>query len=502
MHIETVKYKVINVGPTEQSGDVISSASPLVVNDAILRNDARLLEIDVTDRICYCLLTNEDLGFHCETYNRIGKFSFDMMLTNGCGLLGWHTRTVVDLKYRLMPDTIYQCIETVKRWEKDSKATPITYVIISKDTIKGHKKKDGGIRIKKNIIFYNDKDFFVYANNVIKNREKLLSEKEKQELKRTKNEYLKQLQSNRDALIEKAKSAFKRGRVSLFLGAGVSIDAGLPNWSNLLKGVFKSEDLKPYAYVSEINTDAILDTYGNSNIIAGRYAFNGFKEGDKFAERIKTVLYQTKKSSSELVNAISDVIVADSEKRINNVITYNFDDLIETRLSELGYKDYNSVYGKNRDTSKYLQIYHVHGMIPEKRSIISTPILSEKDYHNLYKNNHNWANVVQLYSLNTTTCFFIGLSLTDPNLRRLLDFSFSDEGPSMADISRCPHFAFLKRKMLRGDRRIRVNQEHWRVQEQMLREFGINVIWYDKHEELPELIRSIMMQKEEQNEQK
>ena len=493
MHIETVKYKVINVGKTEQSGDAISNASPSVVNDAILRNDARLLEIDVTDRICYCLGNHEDMAFHCENYNRGGKFIFDILLTRGCGLLGWNTKTALELKYRLMPDTIFQCAETVKRWGKDTKAGPLTYVIISKDTIKGRKQKDGSIKVRKNIIFYNDKDFLLHANNVIKNREKLLSEKEKKELKRTKNEYLQQLQSSRNALIEKAKSAFRRGRVSLFLGAGVSIDAGLPNWSDLLKGVFKSEDLKPYAYVSEMNTNAILDTYGNSNIIAGRYAFNGFKEGDKFAERIKTVLYKTKKLSSELVNAISEVIVADQEKRINSVITYNFDDLIETRLSELEYKDYNSVYGKNRDTSKYLQIYHVHGMIPEKRSIVSTPILSEKDYHNLYKNNHNWANVVQLYSLNTTTCFFIGLSLTDPNLRRLLDFSFSDEGPSMADISRCPHFAFLKRKMLKGDRRIRVNQEHWRVQEQMLREFGINVIWYDSHSDLPKLIKEIMM---------
>lgn len=62
MHIETVKYKVINVGKTEQNGDAISNASPSVVNDAILRNDARLLEIDVTDRICYCLGNHEKSG--------------------------------------------------------------------------------------------------------------------------------------------------------------------------------------------------------------------------------------------------------------------------------------------------------------------------------------------------------------------------------------------------------------------------------------------------------
>ncbi len=96
--------------------------------------------------------------------------------------------------------------------------------------------------------------------------------------------------------------------------------------------------------------------------------------------------------------------------------------------------------------------------------------------------------------------FFIGLSLTDPNLRRLLDFSYSDEGPSKADIGRCPYFAFLQRGTLKGDKRLHVNQEHWKVQEQMVREFGINVICYDKHDELPKLIRDIMLPNDKKNE--
>ena len=502
MRIEQIKYKVIDVGTARQSGGAIANASPNEVSEAVVRNDARLLEMDVTDRIGYCLEKGESLGFHSETGNRYGHFVFDMCLFDGCGLLGWNGRTAIEIKYRLMPDTIYQCIETVNRWNKDTRVTPLTYVIISKDTHKGRKQKDGGIRINKHVIFYNDKDFFAFANDVIRNREQLLTEKERKQLKRTTNEYLQQLQNNRENLIARAKSAFSKGRVSLFLGAGVSIDAGLPQWSDLLRGVFKPNDSKPYFYVSDKNTDAILDTYGNSNIIAGRYAYNGFGDEGKFSSRIKEVLYQSKKDSSDLVNALSEAIVEDKEKRISSIITYNFDDLIETRLSELGYKDYNSVYGKNRDMSKYLQIYHVHGMIPEKRSIESTPILSEKDYHDLYRNNHNWANVVQLYAMNTMTCFFIGLSLTDPNLRRLLDFSYSDEGPSKADIGRCPHFAFMQRKTLKGDKRLHVNQEHWKVQEQMLREFGIKVIWYDDHGELPKLIRDIMLPNGKMNEER
>lgn len=495
MKITTVEYKVIRVSDPVGSGDVIAKTSPNSVDEMIIQNDLRLLEIDVIDRIAYCLMGSEFIGFRSETSTRTGKFSFDRSLSEGCSLLGWSLYTVVDIQYHLMPDTIYQAIETVDKWNRDKQVKPLNYVIITKDSVKGRKRKDGGVRVNKNVIIYNDRDFFQFADRVITDREKLLTDRELRELKRTKNEYLEKLHNDNQSLIAKAQSAYSKGRVALFLGAGVSIDAGLPNWSQLLQGVFESKNMKPYAYLSERNTDAILDTYGNSNIIAGRYAFNGFKDEDIFRSRIKEVLYQAKKPSSELVNAICAAIIADNEKKISNIVTYNFDDLIETRLDELNYKNYNSVYGKNRETSKYLQIYHVHGMIPQRKGIESTPILSEKDYHNLYRNSHNWANVVQLYSMNTMTCFFIGLSLTDPNLRRLLDFSYSDEGPSMVDKSRCPHYAFLQRKELKGDKRVRVNQEHWKVQEQMLREFGINVIWYDEHNELPELIKEIMLPK-------
>ena len=501
MKVTVREYRTIKLGETGHSGDAVANASDKV-DAAIVRNNERLLEIDVTDRISYCLTEHEGISFGSHTFSREGDIVIDMLLFEGCSLLGWPKRTAIELKPRLMPDTIYQCEETIKRWEKARHKERLTYVIIGYGTMKGRKQKDGGIKVKPNIIYYNASDFFAFADGVIENHEKILTEREKRKIKRTRREYLNQLHDTREYLLKKAKSAFARGRVSLFLGAGVSIDAGLPKWQDLLKGVFENQNDKPYAYVSDANIEAILEACDNSNIVAGRYAFNGFDDGDKFKGRIKDVLYQEKKPSSGLVDAICDAIVDDAGEKIGNIVTYNYDDLIETRLDEKGYKEYNSVYGKNRNTSKRLQIYHVHGMIPQRGSIDSTPILSEKDYHDLYRNNHNWANVVQLYSMNTMTCFFIGLSLTDPNLRRLLDFSYSDEGPSKADINMCPHFAFLQRKMLKGDKRVKVNQEHWRVQERMLREFGINVIWYDKHEELPWLIRSIMVRKEEQNEQK
>ena len=102
------------------------------------------------------------------------------------------------------------------------------------------------------------------------------------------------------------------------------------------------------------------------------------------------------------------------------IITYNFDDLLDEFLNK---KDFYSVSDNIIPRTKEVPIYHVHGMISRDNTRPSNSVLSEKDYHHLYSNPHNWANVVQLNALYTSTCFFIGFSMTDPNQRRLLELA-------------------------------------------------------------------------------
>lgn len=71
--------------------------------------------------------------------------------------------------------------------------------------------------------------------------------------------------------------------------------------------------------------------------------------------------------------------------------------------------------------------------------------------------------------------FFIGLSMADPNLRRLIDISI--DGGEVEPV----HFVFL--------RKIEYDVP---FMEKIMRGFGINCIWYDKHEELPILIDSLV----------
>lgn len=332
--------------------------------------------------------------------------------------------------------------------------------------------------------------------------------------------------------IGEAQKAFAANKYTFFLGAGVSIDAKLPGWADLLKALLKQEEGKPFQQVNEANYNAIAEAFSHSSIIEARYAFDGYmnsikkeykqqimavtkedeeenKEENKnknenkneikkeinakfekiVRERIRKALYQQDKYKSDLVRAIAKAI---RKKAPAQVITYNYDDLLER---ELKYSEkYPAVYNKNvRRDKNVVPIYHVHGYISSKEDTVLMPILSEKEYHRLYSNLHHWANVVQLHALNSTTCFFIGFSMTDPSQRRLLDFARydglnDDNADAMAEL---PHFVFLRKAPLAGEAAQAVNEEHWKEMEDMMSDFGLNVIWYNKYEELPGLIRDI-----------
>ena len=133
-------------------------------------------------------------------------------------------------------------------------------------------------------------------------------------------------------------------------------------------------------------------------------------------------------------------------------------------------------------------IYHVHGIIPEQlgsKAITPTAILCEEDYHEVYREAYLWSNIEQLHALNRNTCFFIGFSMTDPNLRRLLDIS------QKRTDGKANHFVFMQKKPFGSMSSPQQDKENRKIQQQILNELGLKVIWFDKFSDLPKLITRI-----------
>lgn len=294
--------------------------------------------------------------------------------------------------------------------------------------------------------------------------------------------------NDRDRTMEHAKVSIAENNFSLFLGAGVSMSANLPCWWNLLagminrckQGIFKEADL-----------DQLTKVCCNSSIVMGRFIrmmMESKSNEEEFYQCLHEALYNGVDSySSPLITEICHLIQF-KRQQAQSIITYNFDDVMERALKSCGIGNY-SIFGQNQPQQLF-PIYHVHGFVPfeNKENIKSLPILSEEEYHRVYANSYNWSNVEQIHALSRTTCIFIGLSMTDPNLRRLLDIANKD---SEADPR---HFVFLPCIDSFGKNKAAEvkNNEAMRIQKEMFEELGLRVVWYKGHnDELPKFIKAL-----------
>ncbi|MBM6805316.1 SIR2 family protein [Bacteroides caecicola] len=399
-----------------------------------------------------------------------GKIRADYYLTEGCSPKNWPPKTAIEVKCRLHFSSIswiYQQYLPLFEAEEVSKLVIIYIARIDNSNLNRYLES-------LNTSFIELYDFRQDLENktLVENKKSII---------------------NRIDIIDKAKDDFSNTKYTLFLGAGLSMDAKLPSWSELLEALLNQENHTPYKYINSANSESISSALGYSSIITGRYASDGYLKDDSrteddnkqiFIDRIRNVLYKKKKYKSTLIEAVSKAV---RRKKPAQIITYNFDDLLDELLNKKGFY---SVSGNMIPRINQIPIYHVHGMISRDNTKPSNSVLSEKDYHALYSNPHNWANVVQLNALYTSTCFFIGFSMTDPNQRRLLELAREKDKDS-DQIEKLPHYVFLKKTPLKGEASKEVNEEHWNEMEYMMSDFGLNVIWFNNFDDLPKILNYI-----------
>lgn len=283
--------------------------------------------------------------------------------------------------------------------------------------------------------------------------------------------------------LKSAQKAFVSGPNTFFLGAGVSCSEGLPGWENLLMAVL-SDATKTKVKKEEF--EALFKANGSSSIIMGRYIrrlFNDDKQ--QFASAIHNCLYKDRTLGSIKSGTIKKIcdLVKNNRNRVKSIITYNYDDLIEQQMANIGVAT-SSVFDTHEPDGRF-PVYHVHGILDQEGIKSSDIVLSEDDYHEQYRRSFMWSNVEQLHALQNNNCFFIGLSMTDPNLRRLLDITRSEANDKNQRDSHC--FAFLMKndvaKDVKGDKEGFLNEQKY-----ILENLGVRVIWYNDHNELPNLL--------------
>ncbi|MGF9715283.1 SIR2 family protein, partial [Paenibacillus naphthalenovorans] len=315
-------------------------------------------------------------------------------------------------------------------------------------------------------------------------------------------------ENQRDKHIDNLKKCFFDDELVLFLGAGVSRDAKIPMWDNLVSDLLVSllsNKLKEFNInLSENERDFIIknlkDSNGNSPLLMARYIRQGLQE--LFTETLTEILYKSCVNESKILTAITKLCKpVRNGVGIRGVVNYNFDDLIEFNFEKHDISHRAIFREGDIPTRDELGVYHVHGFLPRDGKgytnlAKSLLVFSEEGYHNLMLDPYSWSNLIQLNYLRENTCLFIGLSLTDPNLRRLLDIASRKQE---SDI--CKHYAILRKELyhkkdldvpnidLRNIQKFdTVNQK---LQEEYYKELGLNVIWVEGYDEIPSILEKI-----------
>lgn len=302
--------------------------------------------------------------------------------------------------------------------------------------------------------------------------------------------------------INEIKEKYMNDDLVLFLGAGASQEAKIATWDNLIADLFvalvDNQLNKRNTKLGDKQKNKIIAEIGKQNqgspLMQVRFIKQGI--GDEFEEIVRKLLYKGAIDTSPLLKEIGKLCIPNRGKiGIKAIINYNFDDLVEKTLKSLNLK-YCSIYSDGVIAqNEEIGIHHVHGFLPENKDEFnelgkSLLVFSEEGYHKLMLEPYNWANMTQLNFLINNTCLFIGLSMTDPNLRRLLEISAQKNQDE-----KCKHYAIMKRfvidKSNKDDGIIKFEQINEELQETFYKELGVNIIWVDDFSDIPKILGEI-----------
>lgn len=219
-----------------------------------------------------------------------------------------------------------------------------------------------------------------------------------------------------DSLRQYLATQLSRGRLSMLIGAGVSTAFGLPDWRGLLERLFGNRgEVPPQRYSLTRQAEHYRDK---------------FHQGDDvgFIKSVHDALYHgvdasfEKLRTSKTLAAIGSLVMASCRGSIAEVVTFNWDNLLELYLAYHGF-----VTGSLATETHWAGVYdvsvlHPHGFIPFRLEDGASEgiVFDQISYSAVIGDEARPWRQRLLSIMRRHTCLFIGLSGDDPNLDSLL----------------------------------------------------------------------------------
>lgn len=290
----------------------------------------------------------------------------------------------------------------------------------------------------------------------------------------TENDFAEKKWKNLDSVVHVVEKA---DNFALVLGAGISVDPGAKSWDTLLKQF--TAELQRQRLIDD--SKALSKKIGGSSLIIAQLCKELYTTEADYYWAIHQGLYAGRQAINKkyAIYHIAKIISKCISKKHFRVLTYNYDDYLETYLKNENVS-YNTLYNEDCETDDKLSIYHVHGYMPQvnaktnmldahKKSIF----LTEQNYNDLYNNPYSWQIASQLSFFRENICLFVGCSLADPNIRRLLEITYRKTKV---------HYAILAKEKLTNKDLMKASNHFARL--------GVEIIWANDFNEIPILLQN------------
>ncbi|GGG23646.1 hypothetical protein GCM10011344_25520 [Dokdonia pacifica] len=215
-------------------------------------------------------------------------------------------------------------------------------------------------------------------------------------------------------MIEKIKDAIKDDSLILFVGAGMSIPFGFPNWADLIQNILEKLHQK-YGTTIPVPFDYFINQGNNVDV----FKVLSSLENENCKSEVNTLLYEEITSVD-----IKDCDFNKQEKLwqiSDKIITTNYDKVLEKKKPEdiPWFSNFNE-FQQSRSLNDNPFLYKIHGDInnPDKC------IFFESDYKKLYDEDTSDKETLKTF-LKTKTILFLGFSMNDPFITKQIEYLYA-----------------------------------------------------------------------------
>ena len=219
-------------------------------------------------------------------------------------------------------------------------------------------------------------------------------------------------------------------RMTLVVGAGVSMDSGLPSWPQLLSAM--ADQIKD-PIIARIANDDSSDQLRKAEYIQS-LIMGMTSESPRGMLRRALYPDDSDPKPGELAEAIARLIAVDPSRF--QLLTTNFDNMLEQALKGHLTISVNSValdnYEGESGDGKSFSVVHLHGMVTrnDKPKPLDPVVLTESEF---LRNGDRVKSVLRRAMKSSASVVFVGVSLTDPNLVGPLWEIFHSQDPEVKD---------------------------------------------------------------------